>query len=160
MIPRIETLPEKKLAGKHLKMSLAQNKTGILWQSFMIRRDEITDSVGTNLYSLQIYDPFYFERFDPAAEFEKWAATEVSSFDNIPVGMGAFTIPEGLYAVFIHVGGPDTGPQTFQYIFETWFPQSGYQLDNRPHFELLGEKYNNHDPRSEEEIWIPIKVKE
>jgi AraC family transcriptional regulator len=43
------------------------------------------------------------------------------------------------------------------YIFNTWLPKSGYQLDRRPHFEILGEKYKNNNPDSEEEIWIPIQ---
>ena len=34
-----------------------------------------------------------------------------------------------------------------------------YTLDDRPHFEILGEKYKNQDPDSEEELWIPIKPK-
>jgi AraC family transcriptional regulator len=38
-------------------------------------------------------------------------------------------------------------------------PNSAYALDDRAHFEVLGEKYKNNDPSSEEEIWIPIKVK-
>jgi len=32
-------------------------------------------------------------------------------------------------------------------------------LDDRPHFEVLGDKYKNADPDSEEEIWIPIRTK-
>ena len=36
---------------------------------------------------------------------------------------------------------------------------SKYSIDNRPHFEIIGEKYKNNDPNSEEEIWIPIKPK-
>jgi AraC family transcriptional regulator len=32
-------------------------------------------------------------------------------------------------------------------------------LAARPHMELLGEKYRNNDPHSEEEIWIPIEPK-
>ncbi|MEP7234441.1 MAG: GyrI-like domain-containing protein, partial [Ignavibacteriota bacterium] len=48
------------------------------------------------------------------------------------------------------------GP-TFQYILRTWVPNSNYELDDRPHFEILGEKYKKDDPSSEEEIWIPIK---
>jgi AraC family transcriptional regulator len=43
------------------------------------------------------------------------------------------------------------------YIFNTWLPQSNYQLAPRPHFEILGEKYKNNHPDSEEEIWIPIQ---
>jgi AraC family transcriptional regulator len=38
-------------------------------------------------------------------------------------------------------------------------PNLGYTLDDRAHFEVLGEKYKNNDPLSEEEIWIPIKKK-
>jgi AraC family transcriptional regulator len=36
---------------------------------------------------------------------------------------------------------------------------SGYEIDARPHFEILGSKYVNADAESEEEIWIPIKEK-
>jgi AraC family transcriptional regulator len=59
----------------------------------------------------------------------------------------------------LHKGAASDGPKTFQYIFGTWLPDSEYLIDNRPHFEILGEKYKNEDPTSEEEIWIPIKPK-
>ncbi|TQE66329.1 GyrI-like domain-containing protein [Leptospira noguchii] len=42
------------------------------------------------------------------------------------------------------------------HIFQEWLPNSGYKLEHRPHFELLGSKYKNNDPTSEEEVWIPI----
>lgn len=32
-----------------------------------------------------------------------------------------------------------------------------YEIDFRPHFEILGEKYKNNDPGSEEEVWIPVR---
>ena len=38
-------------------------------------------------------------------------------------------------------------------------PASEYILDKRPHFEILGEKYKNDDPASEEEVWIPVRLK-
>jgi AraC family transcriptional regulator len=66
---------------------------------------------------------------------------------------------EGLYAVFLYKGAASAAAPFYQYIFQTWFPNSEYLLDNRPHFEILGEKYKNNDPASEEEIWIPIKPK-
>jgi AraC family transcriptional regulator len=47
----------------------------------------------------------------------------------------------------------------FQHIFSEWLPNSDYRLADRAHFEVLGEKYKNNDPSSEEEIWIPIMVK-
>lgn len=87
MEPRIELLAAKKLVGRRIILSLSHNRTGELWRSFMPRRKEITNSIGTDLYSLQVYPPAYFTPFSPDTEFEKWAAVEVSSFDHIPGGM-------------------------------------------------------------------------
>jgi AraC family transcriptional regulator len=154
MQPTITTLTEKKLVGKHLTLSLANNLTGQLWGSFMPRRREVQHIVGTDLYSLQVYPAGYFERFAPQNEFVKWAAVEVADLENIPEGMEGFTLPGGLYAMFPH-RGMDTA--IFQYIYAEWLPQSGYLLDERPHFELLGEKYKQGSPDSEEEIWVPIR---
>lgn len=158
MTPRIEQLPEKKLIGKSMRMSLAQNRTHLLWRSFMQERTQIPAVVSTDLYSIQVYDGIqYFESFDPTTPFTKWAATEVSDLSSIPIGFDAFILKSGLYAVFLHQGTPAEFPRTFQYILSTWLPNSGYDLDDRPHFELLGEKYRNNDPSSEEEVWIPIR---
>ena len=66
---------------------------------------------------------------------------------------------ERVYAVFVHKGAAGSGPEIFRYIFGKWLPESGYLPDKRPHFEILGEKYKNEDPDSEEEIWIPVKPK-
>jgi AraC family transcriptional regulator len=160
MEPRIETLPEKKLVGIRMKMTLSGNKTGELWRTFMPRRREISNNLTKDLFSMQVFDPSLdFQKFNEDTLFEKWAAIEVSDFDSVPAGMESFVLPEGRYAVFIHRGAASNSPVTFRYIFGTWLPDSGYQTDNRPHFEILGEKYKNENPESEEEIWIPIKTK-
>jgi AraC family transcriptional regulator len=160
MEPRIETLTEKKLIGKRLTMTFADNKTTELWKGFMPRRKEIRNNLASELISMQVYDKsFDFDNFDPNTAFEKWAAIEVTDFDTVPDEMEIHTLPGGLYAVFLHIGSASSGHKTFQYIFGTWLPNSAYSLDNRPHFEILGEKYKNEDPSSEEEIWIPIKPK-
>jgi AraC family transcriptional regulator len=161
MDPVIQRLPEKKLIGKRISMSLADNKTHELWKGFMPRRKEIQNTVTTDLISMQVYDASHdFKHFNPHKIFEKWAAVEVADFSIIPEGMESYTLPGGLYAVFIHNGAAHTFPKTFQYIFGTWLPASDYLLDNRPHFELLGEKYKNDHPDSEEEVWIPVRPKE
>lgn len=156
--PRIELLPGKKLRGKRMVMSLTNNQTGQLWRSFMENRGEIQNPVGADLYSLQVYGDSYFNNFTPQAEFIKWAAIEVADFDAEADGMEDFTLDAGEYAVFDYKGS-GSDPTIFQYIYQTWLPQSGYILDNRPHFEVLGEKYKNDHPDSEEEIWIPIRKK-
>lgn len=160
MEPRIEILPEKKLVGKRMEMTFSNNKTGELWKSFMQRRNEIKNNLTAALYSLQVYDKsFDFQKFDPYISFEKWAAIEVSNFEEIPSEMESFIVPNGLYAVFVHKGAASTASKTLKDIFGTWLPNSEYLLDNRPHFEILGEKYKNEDPSSEEELWIPIKLR-
>lgn len=123
------------------------------------RRKEVRNAAGPALYSLQDYPLNYFEHFDPAREFVKWAAVEVSDFNDLSAGMETFVLPGGLYAVFFYKGS-STDTRIFQYIYSDWLPRSGYVLDHRPHFELLGERYRNADPDSEEEIWIPVRPKE
>lgn len=158
MEPRLEELPEKKLVGKHLHMSLANNRTGELWQSFMPYRKNIKNSVGTDLYALQVYESSMdFKNFNVETPFEKWSLVEVSTFDELPEGMEAFTLEKGLYAVFIHKGL--NFQPTFQRIFYEWLPSSNYLLDQRPHFELLGASYKNNSEDSEEEVWVPVKKK-
>jgi AraC family transcriptional regulator len=158
MKSRIELLPEKKLVGMHLSMSFADNKTGELWRSFMPHRNKIQHPVSADLFSMQVFPvTFNFGNINPHEKFEKWAAIEVVDFSNVPEGMETFLLPQGLYAVFLHKGAAQTAQQTFQFIFGIWLPASGYSIDARPHFEILGEKYKNNDPESEEEIWIPVK---
>jgi AraC family transcriptional regulator len=158
MKPRIVTANEKKIIGKRLVMSFSDYKVSELWKNFMPRRNEINNSLSTNLISMTVYKPTHFLNFKPTNEFEKCAATEVSDFDNVPSGMESFTLAGGLYAVFDYKG-LNTDDSIFRYIYGEWIPSSEYDLDNRPHFEILGDKYKNGDPESEEEIWIPIKLK-
>ena len=160
MQPEIKTITEKKLAGRWLRMSLAGNRTAELWQQFMQRRKEITNTAGPDLYSVEVYDPTYFEHFDLKNEFEKWAAVEVMDFSAVPAGWETIVIPGGVYAVFLHKGTAHQAAATYQYIFSTWLPNAGYLLDNRPHLAVMGAKYKNDDPDSEETLWIPIRVNE
>jgi AraC family transcriptional regulator len=160
MQPRIEVLKEKKLIGNRARMSFTNNKTFELWRSFMPRRKEIGNNVGAELYSVEVYDPSFFDQFDAGAEFEKWAVVEVTDFNTVPAGMETLVFPTGLYAVFLHKGPASEGAKTYRYIFATWLPGSDYVVDARPHFAVMGEKYKKDDPASEEEIWIPVRRKE
>ncbi len=158
MQPRIETIDEKKLVGKSLRMSLANNRTTELWRSFMPERKLIKNTVGSEFFSMQVYDKsLNFKDFNPQTEFTKCAMIETSEFENIPEEMETRILEGGLYAVFIHIGMAKDFPKTSQYIFGQWLPNSDYELDHREHFELLGAKYNPNDENSEEEVWIPIK---
>lgn len=158
MFLRIKELQEKKMASMSLEMCLAENKTFQLWNRFMIHRKEITNAVSTDLYSIQEYDKdLNFKEFTPQTKFTKIAATEIKDSCSSPYER--YILAGGLYAVFLHKGSQDGFQNTLGFIFGKWLPESDYQLDNRVHFELLGAKYKNNDPDSEEEVWIPIKLK-
>lgn len=160
MEPRIITIQPKKLVGRKLRMSLSINRTVELWQFLMPRRKEIQNKLNSELFSIQVFDPdLEFKNFTPETEFEKWAAVEVSDYEEIPEGMETLDIPGGLYAVFDYKGAANNFAPMFHHIFGTWIPASEYEVDKRPHFDVLGEKYKGNDPDSEEEIWVPVKQK-
>lgn len=158
MTPEIEQRSPTKLIGKSTTMSFADDRTHELWQSFMPHRKAVEYVDGPELYSVQIFpDTTFFEQFDPNRIFEKWAAIPVTDFATVPDALETLIIPAGLYAVFYYWGRPSEATATFRYIYSTWIPQSEYELDDRPHFALMGEGYKGEDPESEETFWIPIR---
>ncbi len=154
LLPRITVLEETRLVGMRRKMSFARDETAALWRAFMPRRGEIVNPASSDWYSVQVYGSDF--DFGPQSVFEKWALQPVHDFAQVPGGMEPFLLKGGRYAVFAYKGrGGD--PAVFKYIFTEWLPASGFSLDDRPHFEVLGKAYKNQDPASEEEIWIPIR---
>ena len=157
MEPKIVEIKEKKLIGMRTSLSLSNDTTRELWQQFMPRRKEIINPLDNGFFSMKIYDDnLEIKNFTPQTVFEKWAAIEVSDISQIPEGMESHVLSGGKYALFIHKGPASTFSQTLQFIFETWLPNSQYELDNREHFEIMQENYHPNDPDAEEEVWIPI----
>jgi len=153
LIHRVEVIESKKLTGFSLSTSFRDDKTAILWQKFMIRRNEIANRISDRLFSLQIYP----ENFTPNQSFTKYALAEVFDFDNIPNDFETFNLESGKYLVFSYRGKAENGPELFGYIFNIFIPENNFELDDRPHFEMFGEDYNPKNDAAEEEIWIPIK---
>lgn len=158
MQPTLKTISSKKLIGHRITMSLADNKTFALFNGFMPKRFEIKNTASPEIFCLKTYPAGYFQNFSPAAPFEKWALMEVTDHSIVPEGMETFIVPEGLYAIF-HYKGLNTDFSIFEYIFREWLPNSGYVLDDRPHFDVMGDKYKNNDPASEEDLYIPVRKK-
>lgn len=82
------------------------------------------------------------------------AGFAVSDANNLPDGMSSWAVPAQKYAVFPCT--LQTIQQTFHHIFETWFPQSGYQKAEGPDLEVYGEEF---DPETGEgmAIYMPVK---
>ena len=126
MQSRIEVLKPKKLIGKRLTMSLANNRTRELWQSFMPEKMKIKNAVSPDLYSMQIYDSQYFNNFNPETEFIKWAAIEVTNPDTLTEGMEFFDLEGGLYSVFLYKGAASNGPRNIPLYF--WNMATGFRI--------------------------------
>lgn len=154
----IKTNPAYQIIGMKREISFAENTTSEIWQNFMPRRHEISDKINSDLFSISIYTEDFFRAFDIHNKFEKCAGIAVKSTESIPEGMQLIPIEEGMYATFIYKGLAENYPKVFQNILQHWIPENGYQIDNRPFFEILGEKYKRNSEESEEEIWIPIRV--
>ena len=116
----------------------------------------IVNRINENVWDLQVYDDSYYQNFNPANQFVKWALMEVDEVDSIPPGMQRFDLPAGLYAVF-NYQGLGTDPSIYQYIFSEWLPNSNYRLANRPHFDIMGPAYRHDDPQAKSQIWIPVE---
>ena len=156
--PRFINSEKMQLVGLKRKMSLSQNQTRELWQTFMPEW-KLTGLPRGEFYSAEVYPEGYFASYEPHKVFEKWAAVQLISEVNVPVTWEKLEIPEGIYAIFLYKGKSSEVHKMYQYILGTWLPNSSYDLDNRPHMGVMGEKYRNDHPESEEELWIPIKAK-
>jgi AraC family transcriptional regulator len=158
MFIRTELITSKKLIGFSTETSLVNDRTSVVWRKLIHRLKEVKNAVSSDLFSLQIYDFDNFQNFTPQTTFKKYALIEVNNFDFLPNEFERFELTTGKYAVFLHKGTSTTFPKTAQYIYTEWLPNSEYELDDRPHFEVLGENYKGHEnAENEEEVWIPIK---
>jgi AraC family transcriptional regulator len=159
MQPKIIDLPPSHLIGHFQEMSLANDQTRSLFQGFMPQRNAITGRTDKQVYDLRVYGAgLDFSTFGPTTVFTKWAAVEVDGASAEQPGFHSFHLAGGLYACFDHKGPASDAPRIFGYIFREWLPFSGYQLDDRPHFEIMSEEYKPNAPDAEEQIWIPIKI--
>lgn len=157
--PVIKEIRKTRLIGLSKPMSIIQNQTHHLWREFGPLKHKISGIQGTELYSIEQFPKDYFQGFDTNKTFTKWAAVAVDDHAEIPEGLQTLSVEAGLYAVFIYTGSSQDGASAYQYIYGEWIPKSSYEIDHRPHLAIMGDKYKNNDPSSEEEIWIPVRKK-
>ncbi len=139
------TVVGMKYRGKNLNNEIAQ-----MWGEFNPRMEEIKHKADPGGCYGVCSDT------GPDGVFEYVAGFEVSRAADVPDGMVSWDVPAQKYAVFpctlktIH--------QAYQYAFETWLPQSGYQRGDGPDFELYGEEFEpNVEGADQLHIYVPIK---
>ncbi len=154
MSPKIINFTTRNVVGISTKMKPDEYfKIPQLWQEFMPRKKEIENINSEEFIAIQQFSEG--TTINNIEAYTIWASVEVSNFKEIPKGMASFEIPAGKYAVFLQKGMEAS--KTYQSIMNDWLPTSGYAIDDRPHFQIMGKTYNNGSLDSEEDFYIPIK---
>jgi AraC family transcriptional regulator len=83
-------------------------------------------------------------------------AAEVSSFGEVPKGCTKLTLAPGAYAVFAHDGHITDLRQTYDAIWNEWFPKSGKSPAETSGLERHNASFDPRTGNGGVTIWIPI----
>jgi predicted transcriptional regulator YdeE/DNA-binding transcriptional MerR regulator len=151
MEPKIVDFPAKTVAGLPYFGKNENQEISQVWGQANQRFGELKHvKPGSNAYGVCLM----VEGAAPG-EFEYTCGLEITSENDLPEGMVIRHIPAGKYAVFTHVGALAGLKDTYNYIYQTWFPRSG----NKPgplDFELYDQDFKDFAPDSRFYIYVPI----
>jgi len=153
MQPKIVTKPAFKAVGMSY---IGKNEAGEIPQMWGVYNSRFNEITAVN----QICYGLCFSNVEDAAEgeFEYVAATEVRDNTNIPDGMVYREVPEYKYAVFTHHGKLDKLGETYEYIYNTWLPQSGLAVHpDKYDMEVYDERFIPDSDDSAFDIYVAIK---
>lgn len=158
--PEIINISETRLIGIRYTASIVENSVYSMWELFHSRYHEIRNvKKNANQYSIcEVSQNFDKKQFDENALSNQFIGVEVDAFGKTPLDMCDKILQGGKYARFIHTGKTADLHITYQYIWGTWIPCSGYELDIRDDFECYTESFLGIDnDNSQILIYIPIK---
>lgn len=155
MEPKIIFDKEFKIVGLKKLIKPGSNEFPELWGEFFSRRGEIKNEVRTDV-ALGLSE--YTTDITNDIGFYYIACVEVTNFESIPEGMIAKVIPPLKYAIFTHKGLMTERNNTFDFIYNTWLPGSGYELAKGDIIELFDSRSTDISSSGcEFDIYIPLK---
>ena len=146
MEPEIVTKPAFTAVGLMYYGKNQNNEIPEVWGKLNPRMGEIEHKTGV-AYGV-------CGELEEDGRFHYLAGFEVTEATNLPDGMERWDVPEQKYAVF--PCSLETIGQTYQYVFDTWFSQSGYKKGDGPDFEFYSKNFFP-GVNDEMAIYIPIK---
>ena len=157
MTPSIEMQPSRLVVGIERPfisaLSPKRNNHIVipqLWQDFSERIESIPHRANDLLFGAISCD----EGEDGRCRY--LACVEVTSADEIPMGMISRELAGGRFAVFTHKGPMQRFDRTVGYVYGSWLPRSGQQLRDASEIEIYGEKFDPVSSESEMEYALPI----
>ena len=157
MEPKIVNKPAFKAIGMSYVGKNEHGEIPQMWGVFNSRATELEElnTNGSCCYGLCFSNP---AGGAAEGEFEYVAAFEVADDQSIPKDMVYREVPGYKYAVFTHHGKLDTLGQTYEYIYNTWLPQSGYEVHpDKFDMELYDERFEIGSDTSEFDIYVAVK---
>ena len=150
MEPKIVSKEAFHVVGIEIRAHVQKHDIPQLWATLGSRVCEIPNLVQPGVaYGLTT-------SFDPETEeFDYVAGFGVEEVGDVPEGMGSWTVPAATYAAFACT--LPTMPEAYNYAYHTWLPESGYQRAAAYEFEFYDKQFDNQDPASELEFFIPIE---
>ena len=153
MNPTIINKPAFLIVGARALWNLTPEVPGILWQSKVLpRRKEIKAAPGAENSAFGVFNPV------PGSGgklFDYVAGMMVTSFEDIPIGMVGWEIPNGNYASVTAIG-LNAVSKVYNEVIESWLPSSGYTRVDGPAY-CISSHINN--PSSPSAFWqVNIRV--
>lgn len=149
--PRFVDLPEIDLVGLTVStypLGHPKNDPMLipeLWD-FLMQVVEATNTPTTMpMYGAQIMDGdslSYLAGFESTADFP---------------GAETWLLPAAKYAMFEHVGSLENLGESFDFIFNTWFPNSTLKIAASPALEIYDERFDPSSPDSVMVIAVPVE---
>jgi AraC family transcriptional regulator len=145
--PTFITKPAFSVVGLRLRTKPKSPEIPKLWDEFVPRMGELPN----------VSEPYasYGVMIGVGDGLDYMAGNPVSEITELPAGMSRWDIAETTYAVFEST--LSTLPETFDYIFGTWFPTSEYQHASGPLLERYGETFSPENPVVH--VYIPVTKK-
>lgn len=137
------------VVGLKYRGKVEDNKLPQLWGKLMGYMDAAADIVDFSAgYGVMgNYD-------ETTGAFDYVAGWEKSADGDIPEGMVTWDVPAQTYAVFeVSLANLQ---EAYDYIYNTWLPQSGHQHAPGPEFEYYSSSFDNEDPTSPFTVYIPV----
>jgi AraC family transcriptional regulator len=150
MQPQFVTKPAFIVVGLRIHTKPMMQEIPQLWDKIVPRMGEIPHGSEPGVsYGLMA-------NFDQqAGVLDYMAGNPVARVGELPANMSRWDVPANTYAVF-ETTLPKIG-ETFDSIYNTWLPTSGYQQADGPYFERYGEDFSPDHPAIS--IYIPVEKK-
>ena len=125
------------------------------WNMFINNVETITARVIPEKY----YQVQYWFPNQDYGSINFFIAVEVQRLSNIPIQFTGKTLPAQKYLKFQHKGLASKVGLTYEYIYNTYLPETDYKLPHLFNFEYYPADHNDpYDENSMSEIFIPVSL--